>query len=161
MELRRVQAVVVAILLLLPVAGHRKSSWPVINWTMYGQRTTPMPGPVRSRLCVRVVGPAAEVRTRLPSEIVPRERIDLLGRIIDRAFSSEASPIRERLRSVLVRLLRDLGPGFPIERVELVRRDWAVEPLALPPVDRAQPRSEERLAGFAAAAYLGAGGRAP
>ena len=160
-ELRRVQAILVCILLVMGLVGRGTTTWPVINWTMYGRRTTPYPEPVRARLCVRVSSPAKEARTLLPSEIVSRERRDLFHSILERAFSAEDTGRRESSRVDLVRLVSASLPDFEFERVELVRREWAVTPLALPPADVHQPLRDETLGRFAAARYLGAEGRAP
>ena len=139
--LRRTQLALIVILLGLLVAGRRISLFPIMTWPMYSTRTTPYPGPLASRLELRVIDRATgSVVARLdPAELVSAERDEVVPAVIREAEGEGGLDAAPAHRAYLLHLARIALPGMELDSVEAVRTEWEVEPLGIPPLARDRP----------------------
>ena len=112
-----------------------------MTWPMYSTRTTAYPGPVESRVGLRVIeSSTGRVRARLdPVELVSMERDVVAPAVIQHAFLQGNSASARAHRAYLLRLVRLALPGVEIDSVEAWQTEWEVEPLGVPPLTRDRP----------------------
>ena len=128
-----------ALVILLVAAHGRNEAWPFIVWPMYA-RGYPPPPPRVSETELRLVCRDGEVMHLLPARLFTHVEIDLGRRVAAQAFVEQ--PGVEQYRSVLLRRLGPLLEERDVVEVQGWALSWTVDPMAVPPFDRARP--EER-----------------
>ena len=158
-RLSRLTLVKVALALYLVgmfVTGKKPALWPIVNWPMYSGREFSYPSDTTSVMEVGVV------TTDTKTTIIPMSKLVTTGReialvpIIKCAVGLEwekrgwekAPTAPEHCRDYLRELVVLRLPDTEIIHVEIWRVDWAVEPLALHPVNRNAPLRRVLLGRF-------------
>lgn len=155
-QLRLAQGALLCLLAGTAMVGHRIAGWPLMTWTMYTRRTTPSPLPASdassrvSAVELRVGTRSGRLVTIAPVEFFTIDRISAAELAIASAFDEADPASRKAHRRYLATVVRQLLRGEEPATIEGWRIEWAVDPLALPPLDRRRPLSERRLGGFSA-----------
>ena len=140
--LRRFEWLLVALVILLVAAHGRDEAWPFIVWPMYA-RGYPPPPPRVSETELRLVCRDGEIMHLLPARLFTHVEIDLGRRIASQAFVEQ--PGVEQYRRVLLRRLGPLLEERDVVEVQGWALSWTVDPMAVPPFDRARPEEETLL----------------
>lgn len=129
------------------VTGKKPALWPVVNWPMYSTREFAFPSDTTSVMQVGIVTADAQTAVIPMSRLVTTGREVALIPIIKCSVGIEwkkrgwekAPTKREICREYLRKLVALRRPDKKIDAVEIWRVDWAVDPLALRPVDSELP----------------------
>ena len=137
---RRMQALILLLILALAWAGRRPDYWPIVTWPVYRKVRPAVPGPTHKAVEVlaRTRGGTAHVLRR--GDLVEWSR----HRIADQAIAEAVE--REDARVYLAELVRR-ALGEEVASVELWEIEWAVDIAAVPPFDRNDPATRRKLAG--------------
>ena len=138
---RRMQALILLLILALAWAGRRPDYWPIVTWPVYRKARPAVPGPTHKAVEVlaRTRGGTAHVLRR--GDLVEWSR----HRIADRAIAEAVE--REDARVYLAELVRR-ALGEEVASVELWEIEWAVDIAVVPPFDRNAPATRRKLADF-------------
>jgi hypothetical protein len=153
-QLRLTKAALLVVLVGLCVVELRITAWPIVTWPMYGRRTTVFPLPSASAIELRVT-----VDRRLHKltqvDFFPMGRTSVAERAMQYAFDDTDPSLRDLHRTYLVQVVKRILRTDELDTLEGWRLEWVVDPLALPPLDRARPIREVRLGGFSGSRYSG------
>jgi hypothetical protein len=130
------------------VVGRSELHWPLTYWPVYSTREDTLPPRAASRLDLRVTDSSGRVHPVELTRLFDQSRTVVAQTAIQQAFLVPAGADRERNRAYLARALADAYPELDITAVEAWRREWTVDPLQVPPLDRDRPRREIRIDSF-------------
>src|SRR5262245_24852179 len=105
-RLRHVKAVLLAIAICTILVGRNVFFWPLISWPMYSNWRTPFPDNVASVVEVRVIDRSGTGRRLRAHELLSFERGLSVTKLIQSAFLSPESDLRDAERAYLTRLIR-------------------------------------------------------
>jgi hypothetical protein len=151
---RQLQLAKIALLVILVglcAVGRSIVAWPIITWPMYDRRTTSFPPPTASGIELRVTTPAGDVYKLARPDFFPMNRGRIAERVMQSAFNDANLPLLHADRTYLLNVVKRILRADELNRIEGWRLEWAVNPLALPPLDRARPVREVRLGAFSTA----------
>jgi hypothetical protein len=156
-QLRLIKITLLVILIGLSVVERRIAAWPIMTWPMYSTRTTPFPPPSASGIELRVIlSTTGGVQKLTEVDFFPMGRTRVAERAMRSAFDDADPTLRAAYRTYLVKVIHRILHADEVDTIEGWRLEWAVDPLALPPLDRARPVREVRLGSFSASHYIGA-----
>ena len=138
---RRMQALVLLLILALAWAGRRPDYWPIVTWPVYRKVRPSVPGPTHKAVEVLARTRGGSVHMLRRGDLVEWSR----HRIADRAIAEAVE--REDARVYLAELVRR-ALGEEVASVELWEIEWAVDIAVVPPFDRNHPATKRKLAEF-------------
>ena len=141
-RLRRLQLLLLFILLALAVVGRRSALWPLVTWPVYS-KTRPVRPAEYSLREVRAWTISGQQHSFRHMELVEGSRF----KIADLALKS-AERVEPQYADYLESLVRRATPE-DIQRLEVWQSAWRVRPRRVPPVDAERPVREQRLVDFA------------
>ena len=128
------------------LAGNRLDVWPIATWPMYSHRLHLLPESSYSAVQLRVTLRDGTLVSLGMDDFYPAGNSKIPTKLVETAFSSPERDRRDRYRkAVLAMVSRALG-GRPVASIEASRVVWAVDPFALPPLERNAP-SERKVLG--------------
>jgi hypothetical protein len=127
----------------------RSYFWPLVVWTMYGDRADLFPKDTRVQSRVRVSG-GEPLRSR---DLWPWDLVEVeLYWMVDTAFEGAIEPTdtrwRRESRAYIDTPIRHKYPGLGEYNAEIWELSWNVDPYAVPPFDRSRPDPETLLGAF-------------
>ena len=156
-QLQLTKAALLVILVGLCVVERRITAWPLVTWPMYCCSEKGFPPPSASAIELRVTVRAGGMQHKVtPLDILSKGRNGVVERAMQSAFDDANTALRDANRTYLTKVVERILRAGPLDTVEGWRLEWAVDPLALPPLDRDHPVREVRLGGFSASHYSGA-----
>lgn len=141
-KLLRIRWVLLGLLIGTALVGKHSNGWPILTWPMYSSKEWPYPGETTERVYLKVMLEDGSARRVDIGDLLPAGMYRSERAIFDAAF---AEPPEPDARQLLVRTLRQHLPGEDLTAIELRRELWDVDPLARPPLDRANPREDLRI----------------
>lgn len=133
------------------VAGKRKSTWPIITWSLFSSysKRFQFPEEIISTTELRIYTKTGKSYVIRPEQLISVARSGLSKRLIANAFDDSNISVRNATRIYLVRRLRDYIPkGSNVEIIQGWKISYQVEPLALPPIRLEEPMSEVMVGSF-------------
>lgn len=152
-QLQLIKIALLVILVGLCVVGRSIGAWPIITWPMYDRRTTSFPQPRASGIELRVTTRAGGVHKLTRVDFFPMGRTRVAERAMKSAFDDSDPKLLHAYRTFLINVVQRVFPAEELDTIEGWRLEWTVDPLALPPLDRARPVREVRMGGFSASLY--------
>jgi hypothetical protein len=146
--LRRTQLALLGVVVGLGLVGRSEAFFPIVTWPVYGEIRPERPDTV-ARLELRVATRSGRRHVLTADALTSASRYQLADRVMRGAAADDPSR-RAADRTYLEGLVRAALGGAQLETIEIWRREWRVDPRALPPVERDAPASERRIARFAA-----------
>ncbi|MDX1944975.1 MAG: hypothetical protein SFU86_06180 [Pirellulaceae bacterium] len=127
-------------------SGRGQSSWPILQWTIYSQRSYSIPAHTTTTLELRAITQNGRTAVFPPHKLYPMPYGQHLApRLMARAFEEPDTARQLATRQYLIRLVSSRLPAEEIVQIEGWRREWSVTPLAVPPVDPVAPSREHCL----------------
>jgi hypothetical protein len=140
-RLRVTVGLLAAIVVGIALAGRSYETWPVSAWPVYSRVRAVVPGPTTAALEVRAVTAGGTTHRLRSDELVEFSRVGIARGAI--AASVDDADVRPYLAHLVERAV-----DGELDRVEVWEVTWAVDAGAVPPLDRADPVRERRLAAF-------------
>lgn len=141
-------------LLGLCIVGNRKSTWPIVSWSLYSgysARFRP-PEPSVSDTELRVYTTTGELYVVEPEQILTMPRDSLSHSIVEKAFDDTDVGVRDASRRYLMSAVSSLiAADSPIKTIQVWESSYQVEPLKVPPLQLQNPSAEVMLGSFSEA----------
>jgi hypothetical protein len=141
LRLRFAKLCLAAILPMIVIAGNRHGTYPIVNWPMYSRTKMPLPEDRVSVMTIRAEMRDGRMLHLDEHSFLPFGRNTVVRWIMDGAFNSTEQGVRERFQESIASLITNTLRETPA-RIEVWRTEWAVDPFASPPFDRAAPIAE-------------------
>lgn len=155
--LRALQLTKISLLILflgICVVGKRKSTWPIVSWSLYSgysARFRP-PEPSVSAIELRVYTTAGELYVVKPEHVLTMPRDSLSHKLVEHAFNDVDVSLRDASRRYLRHAVSNLLPkGSEIETIQAWKNTYPIEPLSVPPIELQAPTAEVKLGSFSEA----------
>lgn len=133
------------------VVGKRKSTWPIITWSLYStyRERFHYPRSTTSIRQLKVVTNNGEVYIFTSSNLISQPRDGLSSRLIDNAFDHTDMKNRDATRDYLTIIIHNhLPEGSSIDYIEGEELYWQTSPLESPPIQRNSPSKKKTLGKF-------------
>ena len=133
------------------LVGRRESTWPIVSWILYSgysARYRP-PNPSVSAVELRAYTVTGELHIVKPEQLLSIPYDSLSHSIVEQAFDDTDADLRDASRRYLMRAVSSLvRANSDIESIQAWKLTYAVEPLAVPPIQRQASTAEVMLGSF-------------
>jgi hypothetical protein len=138
---RKMQALILLLILALAWAGKKPDYWPIVTWPVYHKSKPKVPGSTHKAVEVLARTREGTAHVLRRGDLVEWSRHRIADQAIARAVESEDA--RVYLAALVRRAL-----GEEVASIELWEIRWTVDIAAVPPFDRNDPASRRKLADF-------------
>lgn len=138
-------------LIALCIVGKRKTTWPLITWTLYSTygESFQFPSQTASTVELRAFLSSGEVLTVRPETLITQTRENLSKRILNNVISQSNSEVGNSTQSYILSIFQEkIGGDVEIEFVEVWEISYEVYPLKIPPLERDAPSKMIYLGSF-------------
>jgi hypothetical protein len=148
LELHLTKFALVLILLGFCFVRERIGAWPIMTWPMYSSRWPVFPESTVTRLELRIETREGYWYSLQPVDLFPLERVNVAENVIAAAWTATSPAHRRANRRYLIEQVQQQLPHVEIQTLQIWEMSWDVTPLALPPLDYANPSQVRLVGGF-------------
>lgn len=148
LDLRLTKLTLGLILLGFFLVGERIGAWPIMTWPMYSSRWPVFPESTVTRVELRIESREGNWYSLQPVDLFPLERVNVAENVIAAAWTATSLAHRKANRRYLLEQVQRQLPHVEIQTLQIWEVSWEVTPLALPPLDYANPSQARLVGGF-------------
>ena len=133
------------------LVGRQESTWPIVSWILYSgySERYRSPKPFVSAVELRAYNATGKLHIVKPEQLLSIPYDSLSHSIVEQAFDDADADLRDASRRYLMRAVSNLiRANSEIKTIQAWKLTYAVEPLAVPPIQRQVPTAEVMLGSF-------------